>query len=124
MTTAELRARHPVLWTAATTDVFLDAARDGTLPEADFSRWLEQDYLFAAGLTRAWGRILEAAPQVDFALISDGISAFTAELVWFEQLADERSLRLGGDAAQTAADYIGFLGEVVRASRRSRHGTI
>ena len=115
MTTAELRERHPALWASATRDPFLDAACDGSLPQAAFSRWLEQDYLFVEGLTRAWGRMLESAPLADFELIAAGVGAFTAELGWFEELAEERALRLGGAPAQPAADYIAFLGEIARA---------
>lgn len=111
MTTAELVERHPELWAAATTHPFLDGARDGSLSECAFTRWLEQDHHFVVGLTRAWGALLGAAPRSDFALLSDGIAAFSAELGWFEQLADERSLRLGADVEPDAAAYVAYLGE-------------
>lgn len=116
MTTEELAERHPALWASATRHPFLDAARDGSLTEREFARWLEQDHHFVVGLTRAWGRLLGAAPPGDFALLCDGIAAFTAELSWFEQLAEERSLRLEADVEPAAAAYVAYLGEVASSA--------
>lgn len=112
MTTAELIRKHPELWIAATSHPFLDGARDGSLPEDVLARWLEQDRLFVIGLTRAWGRMLAGAPAGDLGLLGVGISAFTAELSWFEQLAKERGLRLGRRPAPEAAAYIEYLDAV------------
>lgn len=112
VTVSQLIERHENTWQAATSDEFLDRVRDGTLPEAAFTRWLEQDYLFVVGLTRAWGRLLTLAPVEDLALISTGISAFTSELAWFTEIAGSRGLRLGRKADPRAAAYIAYLNEV------------
>ena len=115
MTSAALIERHAGLWTAATTHPFLDGARDGSLDEETFGRWLEQDRLFVVGLVRAWGTLLAGAPVDDFELISGGLLAFSDELAWFDQLADQRELSVNVEASADAAAYIRFLDELGRS---------
>ena len=91
-------------WTRATTSPFLDGTRDGTLDDATFDRWLEQDHRFVETLVRAWGLLLQTAPRADFPLVLGGISAFVAELEWFEEIAARRGLDLTGpDLPETTA---------------------
>ncbi len=111
LTTAALIERNAELWDAATRHEFLDRVRDGTLPVAALSRWMEQDYLFVAGLTRAWGRLLVGAPQADFRLIASGIDAFTDELVWFEDRAASLAVGLDREPLPEASAYIGDLAD-------------
>ena len=116
LTTAALIERNPELWRAATVHPFLEGARDGSLDEQEFARWLEQDHLFVVALTRAWGRMLTTAPLEDFELVSDGIGAFTAELAWFAALATDRDLGLDAQPVADAAAYIAYLGDVAEAA--------
>jgi thiaminase len=112
LTSATLIERNAELWHAATRHEFLDCVRDGTVPVAAFSRWLEQDYLFVAGLTRAWGRLLVGAPQEDFKLIASGIDAFSSELEWFEALAGPLAVRLDREPLPETSAYIEDLVEL------------
>lgn len=95
----------PQRWHCATRHPFLTGARDGTLPPDAFDRWLEQDRHFVEHLARAWSRIAVTAPRDDLSLLADGISAFTAEMVWFEQLPTERHLDLRRPELPAAAAY-------------------
>lgn len=112
LTTAQLLERYDEEWRAATVHPFLEHVREGTLSEPAFARWLEQDYLFVVGLTRAWGQLVARAPVEHFGLLTAGIRAFSEELTWFEELANSRALRLGEKPAQGTADYVGYLEEV------------
>lgn len=104
-TVRDLAALHAAGWTAATRHPFLDGAADGSLPAAAFDRWLEQDRLFVEALARAWGLLLVDAPTGDLALISDGIAAFVAEVVWFEELGTERTLAIPAEALAVTEVY-------------------
>jgi thiaminase len=112
LTTAALMERNAELWDAATRHEFLDRVHDGTLPVVALSRWMEQDYLFVAGLTRAWGGLLVGAPQADFTLIASGIDAFTEELVWFEDRATSLAVRLDREPLPEASAYIEGLADL------------
>ena len=116
LTSAILIERNVELWHAATRHEFLDRVRDGTVPVAAFSRWLEQDYLFVAGLTRAWGRLLAGAPQEDFKLIASGIDVFSSELEWFEALAGPLAVGLDCEPLPEASAYIGDLADLATRS--------
>jgi formylaminopyrimidine deformylase / aminopyrimidine aminohydrolase len=85
------------LWAAATTSPFLDGVRDGTLAATAFDRWLEQDRLFLVALTRAWSGVIAAGagPIADLPLLAGGVSAFVAEIEWFDEVASARGLDLG-----------------------------
>ena len=101
----QLAARDPSGWRAATHHPFLDGARVGSLPPDAFDRWLEQDRLFVETLARAWGLLLAAAPADDLLLIADGITAFVAELAWFDELATARGLSLPAKPLPITAEY-------------------
>jgi len=104
-TVQELVERGPDRWREATSSPFLDGARSGELPAAAFDRWLEQDRLFVEALARAWGRLLVGAPARDLPLLADGITAFTAEMVWFGELGLERGLAIPAEPLPAAAAY-------------------
>jgi thiaminase/transcriptional activator TenA len=102
-TVAEMARREGARWHAATHHPFLDGARSGDLPAAAFHRWLEQDRHFVETLARAWASILVRAPAHDLALLADGISAFTAELAWFDDVTASSGLTPGPLLPATAA---------------------
>ena len=112
VTIRDLLERHRDAWVRATTSPFLDGVRDGTLTDAAFDRWLEQDRLFVEALARAWARILAGAPGRDLALLSGGIAAFIAEVEWFDGIVARRGLDPSPDPLPDAAAYIDWLGEV------------
>lgn len=89
----------------ATTGSFLDGVADGSVSAAAFDRWLEQDYHFVATLVRAWGRMIQAAPRTDFALLLGGMTAFEQELTWFEEMAASRGLDLDVDLLEATMAY-------------------
>lgn len=101
----ELAGRDPVGWRAATHHPFLDGARVGSLPGPAFDRWLEQDQLFVEVLARAWGLLLARAPAADLAVLAEGITAFVAEMAWFEELGAERALTMPAEPLAATAGY-------------------
>jgi thiaminase/transcriptional activator TenA len=101
----QLADRDLAGWRTATNHPFLDGARVGSLPPDAFDRWLEQDRLFVETLARAWGRVLAAAPADDLLLLADGISAFVAEMAWFDELAGARGLSHPPNPLRTTAEY-------------------
>jgi TENA/THI-4/PQQC family len=50
MTADALVSRHTAVWQAATVHPFHAGARDGSVPEDSFDRWLAQDYLYVQAL--------------------------------------------------------------------------
>lgn len=114
--TEALRGALTNRWEAATTSAFLDRVRDGTLPEAAFDRWLEQDYLFLIALTRSWSRLIPVAPRRDLELLSDGIASFVEEIGWFENVARQRQLTLDGEPMDVSRAYIAALSELPERS--------
>jgi thiaminase len=84
VTVEALVARFPEEWRAATRHAFLDAVRDGRLPDTAFATWIAQDYLFVADLLVFQARLLARAPRSAQAVIASGVAALEAELTWFE----------------------------------------
>jgi thiaminase/transcriptional activator TenA len=109
-----LAGRDPASRPAATHHPFLDGARTGSLPATAFDRWLEQDRLFVETLARAWGLLLVTARADDLALLAEGITAFVAEVAWFEDLAAARGLSVTAKPLPAAADYQSHLLRMAR----------
>lgn len=104
-TSAKLISQHADDWDAATRGPFLDGVRDGSLDPATFARWLEQDRHFVDALVRAWGLLLQSAPGRDLGVLAGGITAFTDELAWFDEITERRRLDLTGPAGPVAKAY-------------------
>lgn len=81
-------------WIAATRHPFLDAVREGAIPERAFDTWLVQDALFVADLLIFQARLLARAPRAAQAVLAGGCAALVEELDWFAAKARERSLTL------------------------------
>jgi thiaminase/transcriptional activator TenA len=109
MPVAELLARYPDAWRAATRHPFLAAVRDGTLPAAAFATWLAQDYLFVGDLLVFQARLLARAPRPAQAVLATGLVALEAELTWFEQQAERLGLRLATARHPVTAAYHHYL---------------
>ena len=81
----DLLGRHADAWAAATRHPFLAGVRDGTVPPADFARWLAQDHHFVADLLTFQARLLARAPRHAQAVLAGGAVALVDELAWFEE---------------------------------------
>jgi formylaminopyrimidine deformylase / aminopyrimidine aminohydrolase len=102
MNTAALIERFADEWRAATRHAFLDGVRDGTLPDAVFSAWLVQDYLFVNDVLVFQRRL---ATRTQLAVVAGGVVALEDELRWFEHHAGERGLHLDAARTPTAEAY-------------------
>lgn len=105
VTVADLPTRCPEAWQRATRHEFLDAVRNGSLPEAAFDRWLTQDYRFVALLLRFQARLLARSPRPAQAVLVGGAAALVDELSWFERLAAARGLDLAGPPLPATEAY-------------------
>ena len=105
MRAEDLVSRHASAWRGATRHPFLDAVREGTLPQEAFDLWLAQDYLFVSDLLASQARILARAPRRDQAVLAGGLVAAEAELDWFEDKARERGLDLGASRLAATENY-------------------
>lgn len=94
MTGSELVGTHPGEWRHATSHAFLEAVRDGSLPDSAFRTWLAQDYRFVFDLLRFQARLLSTAPRTGQRALAQGLVALDAELAWFEGHAARLGLRL------------------------------
>lgn len=97
------------LWCTATTSSFLDAARDGSLPEGAFHRWLVQDYHFATALTAFEGVLVARSRRPAQSVIIAGLTGMNAELSWFEEHAEKRGLQLESAIHSVCRRYRDFL---------------
>ena len=105
MPVADLLARHADAWGRATRSPFLDAVRDGTLPDASFDTWLVQDAHFLGDLLRFQARLLARAPRPAQAVLADGCVALVTELDWFGRVAAERDLDLAAPQLPATIAY-------------------
>lgn len=109
MPVAVLLSRHAGRWRGATAHPFLDAVRDGTIPEQAFDTWLVQDARFVADLLRFQARLLARAPRPAQAVLAGGAVALVDELAWFETQAQARGLDLAVEPLPATAAYAGLL---------------
>lgn len=109
MSTSELRAKHADSWERATHHPFLDAVRDGSLPEWAFTTWLVQDYLFVGDLLVFQARLLARAARGAQAVLAGGVVGLEQELSWFEEQAGRRRLQLAARRQPTTSAYQEFL---------------
>jgi thiaminase/transcriptional activator TenA len=106
---AELLQHHAGAWRRATRHPFLDAVREGTVPEPAFDTWLVQDARFVADLLRFQARLLARAPRHAQAVLAGGAVALVDELTWFEEQAAVRGLDLGAPVLPATAGYARLL---------------
>ena len=69
-------------WQEATTAYFLDAIRDGALPDEALDRWLVQDRIFVDELFRFQAVVLAKAPEDARGPILDGLTARGSPTGW------------------------------------------
>lgn len=97
------------LWPQASQADFVQAIQSGTLPESAFNRWLEQDYLFAKGLTSAQAVQAAKTPRPAQSILIAGLTAMDAELSWFETHANQRGIDLTVTPHPVCSRYVDFL---------------
>src|SRR2546421_563319 len=108
----QLISAHPEAWAAATGHPFLEAVRDGSLPEASFQTWLQQDYHFLTDLLSFQARLLAIAPRPAQGPLAGGVVALESELTWFEAIAGRISLPLDAPRHPATDNYRHLLGSV------------
>ena len=113
--TEDLIARHPREWREAIAHPFLEAVRDGSLPEAAFGAWLVQDHAFVADLLAFQARLLAIAPRPAQAVLAGGLVALEAELGWMERHVEGLGLALGVPRHPATEAYRAHLEELLEA---------
>jgi len=96
-------------WRDGTQAEFLNAIRDGTLPQEAFQRWLVQDYYFVKGLTTFVAITIAKTPRPSQKILIAGLVALDAELDWFEQHAQQQSLDLTTAMHPICKRYVDYL---------------
>lgn len=99
-----LRAAAPAAWQRYVAHPFVQQMEQGTLPEAAFRRYLEQDYLFLIQYARAWAlAICKSRSLADMNVARGGLNAILDEM----QLHVRLCARWGVSEAalQTAAEH-------------------
>jgi thiaminase/transcriptional activator TenA len=98
------------LWDRMLRHPFLLQTRDGTIPDATFARWMQQDYLFVEAAIPFIAALIPKAPRHHWEPLAGTIAAFTKELTLFEERAAAVGVRLrGAPAAFVNHAYIQFL---------------
>jgi formylaminopyrimidine deformylase / aminopyrimidine aminohydrolase len=100
------------LWAAATRHRFLDAVRDGTIPDRDFNRWLVQDALFVSDLLAFQARLLARAERPAQATLAAGCAALVSELDWFDEQATARAIDMNQPPLPATLAYRELLGQL------------
>jgi thiaminase/transcriptional activator TenA len=89
---------------------FLEATRDGTMPDDRFAVWMRQDYLFVEAAIPFISALLPKAPVRHWASLTGVIKALQDELTLFEERAAAVGITLGTvPPAFTTHAYIQFL---------------
>ncbi len=112
LTCAQLLQKYPQLWQEATVHPFLQQCKTGEIRPSQFNTWLVQDYLFVVDFTRLAARLLAASPVEHFDTLLAGLGAIKAELNWFREKAEERSLTLNTAKQPTCETYCQFMAEL------------
>lgn len=106
---SQLVAGAGSLWDEATRAGFLSRIADGSLPEEAFRQWLVQDSLFTRGLVTYQAIMVSGSPRSSHRLLISGLSALDDELLWFEESAAKRGLRLEAESHPVCRRYVDFL---------------
>ncbi|GAB2933325.1 thiaminase II [Rhodococcus aerolatus] len=92
-TAAALVAAGAEVHARSLTHPFVRGVADGTLPEADFERWLVADHLFVVEFRRFLAAVLALAPDEDHRdVLAGGLAALTPELALFRRELAARGL--------------------------------
>ena len=108
-TGGDLIRRAGALWEDATHAPFLEAVRQGTLPQESFQRWLIQDYKFAMGLLAYQAICVAKSPRSDHKPLLEGLAALDAELDWFAGHAGRLDLKFDTPTHKICRRYIDYL---------------
>lgn len=102
--------RHRQEWEASTSRAaFIAGARDGTLSEEAFQRWLVQDRHFIDGLYDAQARVIPLAAGEVRRTLLDGVVALQEELDWLAGHAARRALDLAVDPVNDCRAFVEYL---------------
>lgn len=98
-------------WAELAAHPFVVQAADGTLPRADFDRWLVTDHFFVVGFRRFLSGLVTLTPDERAAdVLTAGLGALQAELDLFRREAAARGLDLDGfEPGPIALGYTAYL---------------
>jgi thiaminase/transcriptional activator TenA len=96
-------------WSRAARHPFVEAVADGTLPEASFDVWIQQDHAFVTGLEWFVRELISAAPAEHRAGLEGGLAALEPELQLFRDHAARRGITLDVTPSDICAGYLEFL---------------
>lgn len=97
-------------WSAMLGHAFLAETAAGSLPDAAFANWVQQDYLFVQQAARFVSILVSKAPSAIMPRLALAIPALHSELELFERMAAERGVTLH-DVRMTPAchAYVQFM---------------
>lgn len=90
------------LWDRMLQHRFLVETRDGTLDDATFATWMQQDYHFVEAAIPMMGVLVAKAPERHRQPLTEAIQALFSEL----QLFEERAARVGVDLRAEEPSFI------------------
>jgi thiaminase len=99
----------PALWAQVTKHPFIEAVADGTLPEASFDLWIQQDYVFLQHLKGVVRVLARDASTVDAPGLLTAATMLGPEFELFRSHATKRGIDLGAAPIGSAEAYIACL---------------
>lgn len=101
---------HYDQWAPSTSGAaFIQGARDGSLDDAAFDRWLVQDRHFIDGLYDAQARVIPLARGEARRTLLNGVVALQEELDWLADHATRRGLDLTVDPVEDCRAFVEYL---------------
>ncbi|GMU39386.1 MAG: hypothetical protein AMXMBFR23_02520 [Chloroflexota bacterium] len=106
----QLVEHHRAEWDEATSNAsFITGARDGTLPERSFQRWLVQDRHFIDGLYQAQSRVIPLVTGEARRTLLNGVVALQEELDWLAHRATHLGLDLADEPVDDCLAFTDYL---------------
>lgn len=119
---AQVLQRHRDLWLRAVHHPFLDAVRDGSLPDGAFDTWLGQDRLFVEELLWFQARLLARAERSARSVLAHGALGLVDELEWFDAAIERRDGPSAPDPLQATRRATQLLHRLDEAPARTALG--
>ncbi len=98
-----------LVWARAVKHEFAERCADGTIGSEQVDTWLNQDAIWARGLTRLVGSMLCTAPDEDLDILLDTLAAMHDEMCFYETKAFERGLSREVVPLGACETYLAFM---------------